>query len=186
MRRNLYIALRRGDGIKEVYDMYTNKKGVSEVVANVLIVLLVIVGVAVVWAVVKPTLDKSSQGVTKASDCFTVKLEPVSCTDAVPGNTNGDTAPFTVVVKRGTGTGTVEKANLIFEDSAGARYVLGAYSGSTPAFGTQITSLATELQTASFGGLTPTGLATGTKYFNVAPTVNGQVCEVLTQEITCV
>jgi FlaG/FlaF family flagellin (archaellin) len=58
--------------------MLQNKKGVSEVVANVLIVLLVIVGVAVVWAVVKPTLDKSSKQIAGANDCFGANLEVAS------------------------------------------------------------------------------------------------------------
>ncbi len=58
-----------------------NKKGVSEVVANVLIVLLVIVGVGVIWSVVKPTIDKAGKDIN--ADCFTVKVSPVSCTKPV-------------------------------------------------------------------------------------------------------
>ena len=54
-----------------------NRKGVSEVVANVLIVLLVIVGIAVIWSVVKPTIERTAD--TVQSDCFTVQVEPQSC-----------------------------------------------------------------------------------------------------------
>ena len=60
--------------------MLNNKKGVSEVVANVLIVLLVIVGIAVIWSVVKPTIDKGAGGIQNAGDCFSVSVSPVSCT----------------------------------------------------------------------------------------------------------
>ncbi len=62
-----------------------NKKGVSEVVANVLIVLLVIVGVGVIWSVVKPTIDKAGKDIN--ADCFTAKVSPVSCTSPVPAAT---------------------------------------------------------------------------------------------------
>src|SRR3989344_181788 len=66
-----------------------NRKGVSEVVANVLIVLLVIVVIAVILSVVKPTIERTAD--TVQSDCFTVQVEPQSCTSvaAVPAGTSG-------------------------------------------------------------------------------------------------
>ncbi len=69
--------------------MIFNKKGVSEVVANVLIVLLVIVGVGVIWSVVKPTIDKAGDDIN--ADCFTVKVSPVSCTKPVAVTPNCNT-----------------------------------------------------------------------------------------------
>lgn len=94
--------------------MFINKKGVSEVVANVLIILLVIVGVAVIWQVVKPTLDKGASSI-KATDCLDLSLEAVSC------NLNPVTGK--VIVQRGAGPGTLTDLKLIFENAVGVRYI---------------------------------------------------------------
>ena len=78
------------------------KKGVSEVVANVLIVLLVIVGVAVLWAVVKPTIQKTSDAVQ--SDCFTVQLNSVKCEiNLEPGSTDFGNVTYTIMRNSGQG-----------------------------------------------------------------------------------
>jgi hypothetical protein len=58
--------------------MINNRRGVSAVVANVLIILLVVVGVALIWAAVRPSIEKGAQGVQ--ADCFTIQLEPTTCT----------------------------------------------------------------------------------------------------------
>ena len=89
--------------------MLNNKKGVSEVVANVLIVLLVIVGIAVIWSVVKPTIDKGAKGIN--SDCFTLQIEPVSCVK--------DGNAYKVNIKRNPGAGVFDAVELVFEDADG-------------------------------------------------------------------
>ncbi|MEK6792664.1 MAG: hypothetical protein AABX95_02510, partial [Nanoarchaeota archaeon] len=139
-----------------------NRKGVSEVVANVLIVLLVIVGIAVIWSVVKPTVDKGSQGIKTGAECLSLSLEPVSCvtatcvsyTDSVacsgagcswggtPSACTGASPVVTnktVVIKRNPGAGTFESVELVFSD--------GTNSGSVSAT-TSSTSLG-ELSTAT-------------------------------------
>ena len=40
-----------------------NKRGISAVVANVLIVLLVVASVAIIWAVVRPTIEQAGEGI---------------------------------------------------------------------------------------------------------------------------
>ncbi|MDP4039666.1 MAG: hypothetical protein Q8P57_03750 [Candidatus Pacearchaeota archaeon] len=57
--------------------MVFNKKGVSAVVANVLIILLVVVGVALIWAAVRPAIEDATEDID--SGCLTVSVEPVSC-----------------------------------------------------------------------------------------------------------
>ena len=91
--------------------MFINKKGVSEVVANVLIILLVIVGVAVIWQVVTPTFDKGASSI-KATDCLSLSLEAVSCK-----------LTEKVIIQRGSGPGTLTGLKLIFENAVGERYV---------------------------------------------------------------
>ena len=52
--------------------IFFNRSGLSSVVGNVLMVLLVIVGVAVIWSVVKPTIDKSAKQIE--ADCLNIDV----------------------------------------------------------------------------------------------------------------
>ena len=81
-----------------------NKKGISAIVANVLIVLLVVAGVVLLWTAVRPTIEQASEQV--GADCVTVDLEVVSC------DLNGDS----VSVRRNAGSGDLSGAKLIIGD----------------------------------------------------------------------
>jgi FlaG/FlaF family flagellin (archaellin) len=149
--------------------MFNSKKGVSEVVANVLIVLLVIVGIAVIWSVVKPTIDKGAKGVQ--ADCFTVALEPVSCTAA--GSVEGN---YNVVVKRNPGAGNFEEVHLLFEEGTSSE----RFEPVTPNV-VSSTTLA-ELETATIAA---TGITLTNPTVNVVVTSGGQLCQITTQPINC-
>ncbi|MCX6748530.1 MAG: hypothetical protein NT076_02910 [Candidatus Pacearchaeota archaeon] len=49
------------------------KRGLSSIVATVLIILLVIVAIGIVWAVLKPSITKSAQSANL--DCIKIDLE---------------------------------------------------------------------------------------------------------------
>jgi len=94
------------------------KRGVSSIVANVLIVLLVVVGVAVLWAAVKPVIDRTAD--TVQSDCFTVQLEPLGCPVDVGATTPGFTTLVgleTTLLKRNSGAGDLREVKLVYEGS---------------------------------------------------------------------
>ncbi len=146
--------------------MIYSKKGVSTIVANVLIVLLVIVGVAVIWAVVNPTLEKSAKGIS-AADCFDVDVRPVSCT----------VAGGSVVYERGAGSQS---------PLYGVRLVITRAGVATA---TTVTSnLPGELESKSQAIVNPI-IQSGDK-FNVAAIIgtaaSNQVCEVLSEPVNCV
>ena len=148
--------------------MFFNRKGVSEVVANVLIVLLVIVGVAVIWSVVKPTIDKSAEQID--TGCFEVSLEATSCTADTGGN------GWDVVVKRDTGAGDLKGIKFIFEDSS---------SGATTVVdGGTITGF-DELETQTFQDLDAGAVIPNR--VNVAAVVgnNLRLCQPLAAPLTC-
>jgi len=90
------------------------KRGVSEVVANVLIVLLVVVGVAVLWAAVKPTIERTAD--TVQSDCFNVQLEIVKC-EIDFSNTNPGAWDAKVTLKRNPGQGDLREVVLDYKGS---------------------------------------------------------------------
>ncbi len=144
--------------------MFNSRKGVSEVVANILIVLLVIVGIAVIWSVVKPTIDKGAKGIQ--GDCFTVSVQPVSCTSP-----NGK---WKVGVKRNPGAGTFEKIELLFNGP----------TGETKLVDSEITVL-TELSTTSSVGIDASSWGFTPKSVNTVLRVNGQLCQVTSQPIDC-
>ena len=151
-----------------------NRKGVSEVVANVLIVLLVIVGIAVLWSVVKPTIDKSAKGIN--SDCFTVSVEAVSCSIV------GANQP-SVIIKRNPGSGAFENVDLLFEDASGntQRYTP---TGTNMISNTGLTELET-MSVLGINGITTSG-QTKAVNVNVVVTSNGQLCQITTQPVNCV
>lgn len=175
-----------------------NRKGVSEVVANVLIVLLVIVGIAVIWSVVKPTVDKGSQGIKTGAECLSLSLEPVSCTpvtcaslsvancpnfagcslsSGTPVVCQGTITTFnkTIVVKRNPGAGAFESVELIFSD--------GTNSGSVSTT-TSSTSLG-ELSTATLLKSIPASITGASKTVNVVAKTAGQLCPPLSAPVTC-
>ena len=80
------------------------RKGVGAIVSIVLIMLLIIVGVSVLWAAVKPLIQKSTSQVQ--ADCFTVNLKITSCTYA-SGNAN-------VRVQRKVGSGDLTGLRFAF------------------------------------------------------------------------
>ncbi len=94
------------------------RRGISAVVANVLIVLLVIASVAVIWAAVKPAIDKSAKQIE--SDCITVQVEPVRCVVDYSQTASFPNPPVALpfvnlTVKRNVGAGDLRGITLLFE-----------------------------------------------------------------------
>jgi hypothetical protein len=57
-----------------------NKKGLSDIVATVLIVLLALAAVAIVWGFLRPMFDTAAQETDLRSQCFSVDVQPTLCT----------------------------------------------------------------------------------------------------------
>lgn len=55
-------------------------KGLSNLVATVLIVLLALAAVAIVWGFVRPTLDRSGTEIDLQTKCISADVTPVRCT----------------------------------------------------------------------------------------------------------
>ncbi len=104
-------------------------RGVSLVVSNVLIVLLVIVGVAVIWSVVSPTIKNSAEQIE--TDCISLQIKPVSCVyyPDSPANNPSTALPGVVKlnVKRDTGFGDLFSVKLLFTGDAYTPGTLSLY-----------------------------------------------------------
>jgi hypothetical protein len=57
-----------------------DKKGLSNIVATILIVLLALAAVAIVWGFLRPTFTNTGTEVGLKSQCFNVDVQPIICT----------------------------------------------------------------------------------------------------------
>ncbi len=142
------------------------KRGLSDVVTTVLIILLVLVAIGIIWAAVRPTIENSGSRIS--GDCLTIQLESVSCTAVAQG--------YDVVVKRNVGTGNLQGVKLVFSDGTNTQVV------------ENMTSL-DELQSATFNSGALSGL-TGTVTVRSAAVVglsggSSQTCNEETTFATC-
>lgn len=93
--------------------MFISRKGLSDIVTNVLIILLVLVAVGIIWAFVRPTINQGAGQLEGQSDCLAIQVEPVKCTHV--GTT------YTVNYKRSTGGSDdgIQSLKFIFKNNAG-------------------------------------------------------------------
>ena len=118
--------------------MMTNRKGLSDVVTTVLVILLVIVAIATIWAFVQRPVQQAGTQVGKATACAGVELQLLSCEKNV-------TVPADINTKLKIAQGT----------AAGVRFIVNQADGTTQVFG----DAASEVK-----GTIPTTLNTGTVY----------------------
>lgn len=93
-----------------------NKRGISDVVTTVLIVLLSIVAIAILWGFLQPMFTKSGGKIQQAEACLTVNLEVASC--SAIGNVAN------VTVKRNPGAVNLKEIKLIFSAADGTTAVV--------------------------------------------------------------
>src|SRR3989344_5764031 len=92
------------------------KRGLSDIVTNVLIILLVLVAIGIIWLFVRPFIQQGAGGVAGASDCYTTSVEPVSCTRTA---TSGGTGTFDMVLRRNAGSADVLRVEVQYVDGNG-------------------------------------------------------------------
>ncbi len=93
-----------------------SKKGLSDIVTNVLIILLVLVAIGIVWAFVRPSLDSIS-GVEGASNLYSVVLS----IDAQSVVVNSAQSTVTLKVGRNENSASLAGIEVILADASGAQ-----------------------------------------------------------------
>jgi hypothetical protein len=132
------------------------KRGLSQVVTTVLIILIVLAAIVLIWAAVRPTIQSASEQIS--ADCITVELEAVSC--------SGDVLD----VKRSSGAGDLTGVIFVFSD------------GSTDTNNT-VAAMPGPLETVSI--TSPNGVISGLTNI-AAIVGQGNVCEVSSSApVTC-
>ncbi len=75
-----------------------NKRGLSAIVATLIIILLVLVAVGIIWVVVRNVVQGGSEQVELSTKCIAVDLRAVSVTEVV-----GEDGNYSVSLKRNAG-----------------------------------------------------------------------------------
>lgn len=148
--------------------MEMKRRGLSEVVTTVLIILLVLVAIGIIWAAVRPTIENSGSRIS--GDCLTIQMETLNCSVG-PSNT------FNVLVKRNVGTGDLQAVKLIFSDTDSSQVV-------------EKPTTIGELESVTLASGTLTGIS-GTVDVKIAPVVgltggSTQTCTEETSTVRCV
>lgn len=94
-----------------------NHKGISSIIATLILLLLTIVLVGIVWAVVSGIVKTSSEGATSGAQCFNSAIDVTlaSCTISGVGNCN-------VTFQRTLGTDTIGGVRLVFTNATSSSY----------------------------------------------------------------
>lgn len=90
-----------------------NRKGISSIIATLILLLLTIVLVGIVWAVVSGIVKTSTEGATSGAQCFNsgIDITSASCTEAGVCN---------VTVQRTLGTDVLGGVRLVFSNIIGS------------------------------------------------------------------
>ncbi len=90
------------------------KRGLSDIVTNVLIILLVLVAVSIIWVFLRPVIQQGAGSLDGAGDSFSIFLEIVG-TPVIETNNQ-----LSLIIKRNAGPGDLEDIAIILEDANGA------------------------------------------------------------------
>ena len=92
-----------------------NKKGISDIISTVLIVLLALAAIAIVWGFIQPTLKGGGTAIDFRQKCIDAEVTPLSC-DASAGNvtvqfTRGEISRITAILENSDGTTVLDTQN---------------------------------------------------------------------------
>lgn len=90
----------------------SNSRGISSIIATLILILLTIVLIGIVWVVVSGIVSNSTKGATSGAQCFNsgVQITSASCTK--------NTGICNVTVQRTTGTDVINGVRLVFINAA--------------------------------------------------------------------
>jgi flagellin-like protein len=145
-----------------------NKRGLSEVVTSVIIILLVIAAIVLIWTIVNNFLQRGGETFASQVDCISnpVSIEAFSKIDADPTDTNLDS--YSVTVKRTSGDDQVTGFYLVF--SGGGKSAAVNTFAATP-----IDAFATRTETIGFSAVGD--VAGNADRVEVIQYVNGKRCQ---------
>lgn len=150
--------------------MIHTKRGLSDIITNVLIILLVLVAVGIIWGFIRPLISNSASSIQGADVCFSVSVSPTVCR---PDGTKPNF--WNVTLSRSSGAGSISAVKLIFKNTA---------SGTSRIV--DVTTYPNEFET-SLANVNLTGFTPNNVDAAVVVSVNGQTktCEASSSVVTC-
>ena len=115
--------------------MNNNKKGLSTIVATLLIILLTLVAVGIIWVVVRNVVQGGTQQVDIDAKCLQANVVATHVANA----TTNPATNFSVTLSRQGGDQVIGGVKLVFTNAAGTQSAVRAYVGDIPALGTKTT-----------------------------------------------
>lgn len=110
--------------------MNNNKKGLSTIVATLLIILLTLVAVGIIWVVVRNVVQGGSQQVDIDTKCLQANVVATHVANATPTN-------FSVTLSRQGGDEAIGGVKLVFTNTAGTVSTVSDSIGDIPSLGTK-------------------------------------------------
>lgn len=96
-----------------------NKKGLSAIVATLIIILLAIVAFAIVSVVVRQTITKGAEGIELSGKCLDVQIEATKVVPATDDLGNPIQSTWAVTLSRSaSGDFPIDGVDLVFSDAA--------------------------------------------------------------------
>ena len=145
------------------------KRGLSDVVAVTLIILLAIAAVVIVWAFVSNMLKDTGEQIK--ADCLTASIKPISC-----NITSNET-----IVESGSGDAILSKVRIVYYNAAGESGVVTDATGCDSIAPLQTKKCITPTLPALTGGIKNVGVAS----VFVDANANEKACPVSTERATC-
>jgi hypothetical protein len=106
--------------------MKNNKKGLSTIVATLLIILLTLVAIGIIWIVIRGVVENSTQQLDINSKCLATEVVATKVTNSSPV---ANWQNYTVVINRRTGDDVIGGVKLVFTNAGGSISVVRDMSG---------------------------------------------------------
>ncbi len=96
-----------------------NNKGLSTIVATLIIILLVLVAVGIVWVVVRNVIQGGTRQIDINSKCLSIEVMPTKAVCAGGNITGGNDGVCNVTVARSTGSEEIGGVKIVFSNDDG-------------------------------------------------------------------
>jgi hypothetical protein len=99
--------------------MKIQKRGISDIITTVLIILLAIAAVVLIWGFIKRPIEQGGQQIQASGDCFALKLKPTGCTIVQ----NGSSKNVSATIQWAEGNVNLKAIKFVVTDAKGATKV---------------------------------------------------------------
>lgn len=133
-----------------------NTKGLSTIVATLIIILLVLVAVGIIWVVVRNVIEGGASQIQGSNDCLSVEVRPTKALCNPSGGGNDGTCNITYT--RSEGGDEIGGIKLVITNDDGDTNYIHDVSGN-------INPLATQTESLIVSGITNASLVEARVYF---------------------